>query len=119
MRLNFLMLCAAPHTTSKFPLSRIHVKLIMLSLRIYLFGTPRLDVNGEIPDIRRRKGLALLAFLAVTGQPHTREALATMLWPENGPSIGLANLRRELSRLQQALGEGVPGGRPPAGRFQT
>jgi DNA-binding SARP family transcriptional activator len=79
----------------------------MQSLRIYLFGIPRLENNGDTLDIRRRKALALLAYLAVTNRPHTREALATMLWPENDQSSALANLRRELSRLNLALGEGM------------
>ena len=79
----------------------------MPSLRIYLFGAPRFEINGQIPDIRRRKGLALLSYLAVSRQSHTREALATMLWPENDQAGALANLRRELSLLNRALGEGV------------
>ncbi len=79
----------------------------MPSLRIFTFGSPRIEINDRPLDLRRRKGLALLAYLAVTAQPHTREALATMFWPENDQSSALANLRRELSRLNQALGEGV------------
>ena len=79
----------------------------MPSLRIYLFGAPRFEINGQTLDIRRRKGLALLSYLAVSRQSHTREALATMLWPENDQASALANLRRELSLLNRALGEGV------------
>lgn len=79
----------------------------MPSLRIFTFGSPHFDIKGKALDVRRRKGSALLTYLAVTGQPHTREALATMFWPENDQSSALANLRRELSRLNQALGEGV------------
>jgi len=51
--------------------------------------------------------MALLAYLAVTGHPHSRESLATLLWPENDQSSALANLRRELSRLKDILGEQV------------
>jgi DNA-binding SARP family transcriptional activator len=47
--------------------------------------------------------MALLAYLAVTGSPHSREALATLFWPEHDQSSALANLRRELSRLKEAL----------------
>lgn len=79
----------------------------MPSLRIFTFGSPRIEIIDRPLDLRRRKGLALLTYLAVTAQPHTREALATMFWPENDQSSALANLRRELSRLNQALGEGV------------
>jgi len=79
----------------------------MQYLRMYLFGLPRLELNGETLNIRRRKALALLVYLGVTRQPHSREALATMLWPENDQSSALANLRRELSRVNQVLGEGL------------
>src|SRR5574342_880303 len=79
----------------------------MQSLRMYLFGLPRLERNRETLEVRRRKALALLVYLAVTGGPHSREALATMLWPENDESSALANLRRELSRVNQVLGAGL------------
>jgi DNA-binding SARP family transcriptional activator/pimeloyl-ACP methyl ester carboxylesterase len=75
------------------------------SIRLSLLGTPRLERNAAPLTVPRRKTLALLAYLAMTGAPHSREALATLLWPEYDPSSGLANLRRELSRLKGALGE--------------
>jgi len=73
-------------------------------LRIYLFGAPRVERDGKTISISRRKTMALLAYLAVTGQPHSREGLATLFWPENDPSSALANLRRDLSRLKRAVG---------------
>lgn len=48
--------------------------------------------------------LALLAYLAVTRAPHSRETLAALLWPEYDQSSALANLRRDLSRLKDLLG---------------
>ena len=79
----------------------------MLLLRLFLFGVPRCERDGETISIQRRKTLALLAYLAVTGQPHSRDALATLLWPEHDPSSALANLRRDLSRLKDAVGEQI------------
>jgi DNA-binding SARP family transcriptional activator/pimeloyl-ACP methyl ester carboxylesterase len=77
------------------------------SNRLYLLGVPHLEQDAETLSIPRRKTLALLAYLAVTGGPHSREALATLFWPGNDQSKALANLRRELSRLKDALGEQV------------
>jgi serine/threonine protein kinase/DNA-binding SARP family transcriptional activator len=77
----------------------------MSSLRIYLFGAPRLEQEGQNILIRRRKAMALLAYLAVTSQPHSRDALAALLWPEYDQSGARANLRRDLSRLKRALGD--------------
>jgi DNA-binding SARP family transcriptional activator/pimeloyl-ACP methyl ester carboxylesterase len=74
-------------------------------MHLSLFGLPRLERDAETIPIPRRKTLALLAYLAVTGGAHSRDALATLLWPEYDQSSALANLRRELSRLKDALGE--------------
>jgi serine/threonine protein kinase/DNA-binding SARP family transcriptional activator len=79
---------------------------MMPSLHILLFGPPRLERDGQAVPINRRKMLALLAYLIVTRQPHSREALATQFWSEFDSSSALANLRRDLSRLKEILGEG-------------
>lgn len=77
----------------------------MASLRIFLFGTPRFEKDGAPLAIGRRKVIALLAYLARTAQPHTREALATLLWPDHDQSAALKNLRRDLARLKQYVGD--------------
>lgn len=77
----------------------------MLSLRIFLFGTPRIEQNDKTITISRRKVVALLAYLAVTGQPQSRDTLAALLWPDHDQSGARANLRRDLSRLGSALGK--------------
>ncbi len=51
--------------------------------------------------------MALLAYLAVTGQSHTREALVALLWPDYDPGEGRADLSRMLSTLRKALGAAV------------
>jgi predicted ATPase/DNA-binding SARP family transcriptional activator len=76
-------------------------------LHLYLLGAPRLKLDGSHIRIERRKALALLAYLAVTRQPHTRETLAALLWPEYETSSAFAYLRRELWTLHEALGDRV------------
>ncbi len=71
--------------------------------KISLFGTPRIDKNGELVQIRRRKSLALLAYLAATGQPHSRDELATLFYPGHGQSGARNNLRRDLYELKSSL----------------
>src|SRR5262245_42949135 len=78
----------------------------MSHLKLYLFGPPRLEQDGQPLNPGLRKAVALLAYLAVTAQPHSREALAAFLWPEDEPRMARDNLRRALSRLNVALGEG-------------
>lgn len=73
-------------------------------LRLYLFGSPRLEREGGIIRLGRRKSLALLAYLAVTGQPHDRAALTTLFWPENDRVPARAALRQCLAEIKSRLG---------------
>jgi predicted ATPase/DNA-binding SARP family transcriptional activator len=75
------------------------------SLRFYVFGPPRLERDGAPIDLGLRRALALLALLGVSEQPQSRDALATLLWPDADQSEGRGRLRRTLHRLGQALGE--------------
>lgn len=72
--------------------------------KLFLFGTPAFQCNGQSQSIQRRKARALLAYLAVTGQSHSREALAALLWPEHDRSRALADLSRILYSLRKTLG---------------
>jgi DNA-binding SARP family transcriptional activator len=66
------------------------------ALRLSLLGPPQLEQNGQDVPIATRKAMAFLAFLTVTGQAHSREALATLFWPEFDQGRAFANLRRTL-----------------------
>ncbi|MCL4263126.1 MAG: protein kinase [Anaerolineae bacterium] len=76
-----------------------------MTVQIQLFGTPHCSQGGQPIPLHRRKATALLAYLAVTARPHSRDALATLLWPEYDQSGARANLRRDLSYLKQAIGD--------------
>lgn len=77
----------------------------MAQLRIHLLGAPRCESEGRAVEFTRRKTLALLAYLAVTSQPHDRDALATLFWPEYDQASARANLRRTLSQLKETLSD--------------
>ncbi|HMN31111.1 MAG TPA: BTAD domain-containing putative transcriptional regulator, partial [Caldilineaceae bacterium] len=53
-------------------------------------------------DLDHRKPVALLAYLAVTRQIHTRDALAALFWPEYGEAR--TYLRNNLWIIRKALG---------------
>lgn len=74
-------------------------------LRLYLFGSPRLERDGAALPLRRSKALALLAYLAVSGRSQSRESLQALLWAEFPEADARNNLRRELSQLRATLGE--------------
>jgi DNA-binding SARP family transcriptional activator/tetratricopeptide (TPR) repeat protein len=69
----------------------------MSVLELYLFGPPRVRLDGAELRFDTRKAVAMLAILAVTGREHSRDSLAAMLWPELERTRARATLRRTLS----------------------
>ncbi len=57
--------------------------------------------------LKLQKALALLAYLVVSGQPYTREALATLLWPDYDQIGGRGRLRRTLYELNSILASDI------------
>ena len=76
----------------------------MPRLGLYLFGPPRIELDGEPVHIGRKKALALLAYLAVMPGSHRRDTLATLLWPDYDQRSSRAHLRRALVSLTNRLG---------------
>jgi len=73
-------------------------------LRIEILGPVRVELDGAPLVVDTRKAIALLAFLAVTGRPASRETVAALLWPESDERGAHGALRRTLSVLKAALG---------------
>lgn len=72
-------------------------------LRLSLLGPPLVTVNSQPLKLGRKKALALLCYLAVTGRVQTRDGLAALFWPES--SRARSNLRQTLWTLKKALGD--------------
>jgi DNA-binding SARP family transcriptional activator/predicted ATPase len=72
-------------------------------LALYLLGPPRVELDGELLKLDRHKALALLAYLAVTGERQRRDALVNLLWPDYDTHRGRGALRRTLYALNQTL----------------
>lgn len=72
-------------------------------LVLHLFGYPKLKVAGRPVNLKSRKATALLAYMAVTGKRHSRQALAQLFWPDYPGSNALGNLRRTLFLLRSNL----------------
>ncbi|MGA7296513.1 MAG: BTAD domain-containing putative transcriptional regulator [Rhodanobacteraceae bacterium] len=76
--------------------------------QICLLGSPRILVDGATvtPQVKYRKGIALLALLAVECEiMHPRERIANLLWPDRSRTSALTNLRQVLSNLLHVLGQ--------------
>src|SRR5262245_66638613 len=77
----------------------------MSQLKLFLLGAPRVECAGAPIEVDTRKAIALLAYLAITRRTHSRDALATLLWPEHDQTRARAVLRRTLSALNKALAD--------------
>ncbi len=77
----------------------------MSQLKLSLLGTPQIELDESPVELDTRKALALLVYLAMNGKSQSRDALATLFWPENNQSQGRTYLRRALWMLKSALGE--------------
>lgn len=71
---------------------------------IRLLGPVDIRVDGAPLAVDTRKAVALLAYLAVSGRPASRESLGALLWPESDGPAARGALRRTLSVLNGALG---------------
>lgn len=73
-------------------------------LQLFLLGKPRLQWDGQpLTGLVSAKAQALLFYLAVTGQPCSRSALAGLLWGDMPEETARANLRLTLSKLRKII----------------
>ncbi|KAB2866990.1 MAG: hypothetical protein F9K46_01230 [Anaerolineae bacterium] len=75
----------------------------MSELRVYLFGTPRIEFQGITVKIERRKALALVAYLALSEQMQSREVIASLLWPDQDEGHARSALRSALRALTKVV----------------
>jgi DNA-binding SARP family transcriptional activator/tetratricopeptide (TPR) repeat protein len=73
---------------------------------IRLLGPVHAEVGGRPLAVDTRKAIALVAYLAVTDRPAARETVAALLWPESDGPAARGALRRTLSVLGAAVGDG-------------
>ncbi len=72
-------------------------------LRLAVLGPPEVFRGGSRLTFPLRKAQALLLYLAVEGDMHSRSKLATFLWPDSGPEKGRLALRNALVPLRRLL----------------
>lgn len=75
-------------------------------LELHVLGSPTAILDGKpLSGALLSKDLALLYYLAITGQPQPRASLAVLLWGENSESAARSNLRKSISELRQQFGD--------------
>src|SRR5215207_1084053 len=88
-------------------IARTPGEAMIAHLKLFVLGAPRMEHDGQPLELNLRKALALLVYLVVSDQPQTRDALATLLWPDSDQREGRTRLRRTLHRLQEAIGNQI------------
>ncbi len=73
-----------------------------MTLFVHLLGQAQISRNGDPIDIPGHRPLALLAYLLVTGEAHSRKHLVDLLF--EGPDDPRAALRWTLFKLRKAIG---------------
>jgi DNA-binding SARP family transcriptional activator/tetratricopeptide (TPR) repeat protein len=73
-------------------------------LQLKLLGNLEICRGERILSFGSSKARALLCYLAVTGRPHSRTALAGLLWGEMPEIDAGNNLRKALTHLRQMVG---------------
>ncbi|MBI1744355.1 hypothetical protein HYR54_15000 [Candidatus Acetothermia bacterium] len=73
-------------------------------LQLKLLGSIQISLDGiQVEGFISAKAQALLCYLALNPQPHTRESLATLLWGEMPDEDARHNLRMTLANLTKLL----------------
>ncbi len=78
-----------------------------MSLKLTLSPAFSLTRDSEPILLKNKKAQALLIYLALNGQPQSREHLATLLWGDRFDDQARNSLRQALFALRKAIGENV------------
>ncbi len=76
-----------------------------MAAKFFLLGAPRFEHNQQPVELKSAKAVALLAYLAITGRPHTRDHLTDLLWPDSLPDAARKNLRNTLWAIRKLFGD--------------
>ena len=76
----------------------------MPRLALTFLGPPLVSLDGSPVRLKRRKPLALLAYLAVTARTQSRDVLTEMLYPGHPRDQGYSDFRQTLTVLRQVIG---------------
>lgn len=77
-------------------------------LTVRLLGTPSFQVkNQALSHLITGRAAALLTYLIITQQPHSRSQLADLLWTDVSEQQAKTNLRYRLSDLRKVVGDYV------------
>ncbi|MEM9773051.1 MAG: AAA family ATPase [Chloroflexota bacterium] len=74
------------------------------AIKLFLLGLPHILQQGEVTNLKQRKGVALLTYLALNGVAQPREKLIGLLWAESTEEAARKNLRNLLWAIRKDFG---------------
>ncbi len=77
----------------------------MPALELALLGRPQILLHGQPLEMTSHKAQALLYYLAMSRQSHSRQSLAGLLWTDLDETSARRNLRVELLKVRADLGD--------------
>ncbi len=83
-------------------------------LSISVLGALHVTLDGQpVTGFESARARALLVYLAVeSDRPHSRDALAGLLWPDESDRSARNNLRQTLANIRQVIGDRTSPGHP-------
>jgi DNA-binding SARP family transcriptional activator len=77
------------------------------TLEFLLLGIPKILRGNAVVGSRTRRVVALLAYLVLEPESHSRDKLANLLWADAEPDAARNNLRNALSHVRAVIGEAL------------
>ena len=103
LRLSSVCVSQADRTDAIIQTTIVFTKRFIVAGHSYrLLGTLRIEEDGQSAAlIRSPIGCALVTYLIVTGEPQSREVVASLFWDDTSTSNSLRNLRSLLNRIHK------------------
>lgn len=77
----------------------------MVDLVLRMFGPPRIERDGIVVHVGRRKAVAMLVYLSLTRRPRSRDLLANLLWRDLDQLQARSMVRNALKTLNLTVGK--------------
>lgn len=72
--------------------------------QLQVLGVAQLSKDGQLYRLKRKKSIALLAYLTISGRQFARETLASLFWPDQDEINARTNLRSVVADINRVLG---------------